>query len=93
MPDLIHILLYGSVRGELAGACHIQDGALRPVVLVAVSGFHSLLCLCVGLEVLEDEVGVCLGRALGVQQGIVCTPFIILDCFLRCNDLIGCFCT
>ena len=71
MPDLIHILLYSSVRCELAGACHIQDGALRPVVLVAVSSFHSLLCFCIGLEVLEDEVGVCLGGALGIQQRVV----------------------
>ena len=71
MPDFIHILLDGSVRGELAGACHIKDSALSPVVFVAVSGFHSLLCFCVGLEVLEDEVGVCLRSALGVQQRIV----------------------
>ena len=71
MPDLIHILLYSSVRCELAGAGYVEDCALRPVVLVAVSSFHSLLCFCIGLEVLEDEVGVCLGRALGVQQGIV----------------------
>ena len=71
MPDLIHILLDGSVGGKLARASHVQDRALSPVVFVAVSGFYSLLCLCVGLEVLEDEVGVCLGRTLGVQQRIV----------------------
>ena len=71
MPDLIHILLDGSVGGKLARACHIEDSALSPVVFVAVSGFYSLLCLCIGLEVLEDEVGVCLGGALGIQQRVV----------------------
>lgn len=67
MPDLIHILLDGSVGGKLARASHVQDRALSPVVFVAVSGFYSLLCLCVGLEVLEDEVSIRLGGALGVQ--------------------------
>ena len=60
VPDLIHILLDGTIGGELAGACHLEDGALCPACLVQILHLHSLLRIRVGLEVLEDEVCICL---------------------------------
>ena len=71
MPDLIHILLDGTVGSEFSGAGHVHHSHSCPALLIAVSSFYFLLCLCIGLKVCQNEVGICAVAALGVQQRII----------------------
>ena len=71
MPDIIYILLDGSVRGEFTTACSVQKRHLRPLLLILVSCLHSLLSLSIGSEVSENEVLVCSGAVLSIQKRII----------------------
>ena len=58
MPDILHILLNGTVRCELSAVGRVKDGCLSPPRLVPVSLIHPLVRLGIGTEVLEDKVGI-----------------------------------
>ena len=82
MPDFIHILLNGTVRGEFSGACDIQDRTLCPAGFIQMFFLDLSLSSGIRLEILQDEVSIRLGRTLRVQQGIVkrSEQFRILRC-------------
>ena len=67
-PDVLHVLFDGTVGGELAGVCGVEDRGSRPPCFVLVLRDGTLLCVVVGLEVLQDEVTVCDVGLLGVQK-------------------------
>ena len=58
MPDIIYILLNGSVRREFSNMCHIQHNEFCPAFLVSISFLHTLLSLCVRTEVFQAEVSI-----------------------------------
>ena len=58
MPDIVYILLNGTVGSEFTGACGIKYCHLSPSLLILVCLFNLLLSLCIGLEVLKYEVGI-----------------------------------
>ena len=64
MPDVAHILLDGTVRGEFTSACCVEHGCSRPPVLVTVSCLDAFLRFRIGTEIFQDEVGICLGTVL-----------------------------
>ena len=66
MPDILHILLNGTVRCELSAVGRVKDGCLSPPRLVPVSLIHPLVRLGIGTEVLEDKVGISPVAALGI---------------------------
>ena len=70
MPDIIFILLDGTVRGELAGGRHVQDRHLRPAGLILICLYDVCPCLVIGLKVGKNEVLVCIAVLVG-QQGII----------------------
>ena len=74
VPDIIHILLDGTVRGEFAHTGHLGHGQLRPAFLIPVSLLHALLSLCIGTEILQAEIRIRPLSVLRVQQGIVQLP-------------------
>src|SRR5574340_1237550 len=57
-PYLIGILVYGAVAGEFSHAGHVEDGAVGPLLLVAVQRLHTLLCGDVGLIVDRKSVAI-----------------------------------
>ena len=80
MPDFIHILLNGSVGCKFAGTSHIENCALSPAGCIPVSRFHFLLRLCIGLEILQDEISIRLVGGQGIQQGIIQRTEQLLVC-------------
>ena len=59
MPDILYILLDRTVGRELAAACCVEDSSLCPPLLITVCLIDLSLCLCVGAEILQDEVSIC----------------------------------
>ena len=58
MPDISYILFNGSVRGELAGACRIENGHSVPGLAVSVSFIDLRTCLGIRSEVFQNEVNI-----------------------------------
>ena len=56
MPDIIYIFLDGSVGGEFAAACCVEECFLSPAFFISVCCFYAFLCVCIGTEVCEDQV-------------------------------------
>ena len=55
MPNLIHILLDGAVRGELAARGRVHNSLLRPALFILVGFLHTLVSLRIGAEILQDK--------------------------------------
>ena len=68
MPDIIYIFLDSSVGCEFTAACCVEECFLRPAFFISVCCFYSLLCVCIGTEVCEDEVAVCSVCVLCVEK-------------------------
>ena len=71
MPDIIHVFLDGSVRGEFAAAGGVEEGFLCPAFFIFVCFFYALLSVCVGAEICKDELAVFSVSVLVGEQGII----------------------
>ena len=71
MPDIIYVLLNGSVRREFSNMSHIQHNKFCPAFLISVSFFYALLSFCIRTEVFQAE---------SKYQHTVCTEYSAVSC-------------
>ena len=71
MPDILDILLDGSVGGELADESDVADGHLCPALLILVGFADIMLRLDVRPEIRKDEIAVGGIHALPLEKAVV----------------------
>ena len=75
MPDISYILFNGSVRGELAGTCCIENGHSVPCLAVSVSFIDLRTCLGIRSEVFQNEVNILVDQR--IEQPHCCGVAVI----------------
>src|SRR5262249_53508441 len=78
IPDVPRVIGNGPIAGEFTRTGHVQNGFLRPALLVAVEGSHPLVRLAVGLEIGQVPVEVAF-RQQGLANRIEDTRLVTAE--------------